>query len=301
MVQIDDKFRKAYYDYSELHRRLEMIDSAVITNFNNKYAYYDNEFELISSSHPTISAREFSADLVYLGRDKRGVLFIEETTDPSNKADQLFKYAHVSSASLKAINKADNLPCVDTFLVFPEKERENGLLTYDELANRDCSLGKQRGVSLWCYPDNMKSLKCVGGCFSEYLPDCPPELKFRLIHTLKITKKASTIHLLQFIVMKALEAEYGLSKENIEFNRAKLFAWMEHYGLVNEQRWRDALRMGELVGWISNYSPEQLTGVINYSKKSPQSIINSKVLMADFFEAIKEDIDEKQKRLSDFY
>lgn len=300
MVSLDARLKDGYYQYLDLHRRYEMIDSAIIENFGGIYEYFDNEVELMASSHKRIVSPNFSTDLAYLSRDCRGVLFVEETINPTDKFDQLFKYRHVSPTSLRLINKADYVPSVDVFLVFPEAFRDAALGMYERLVEEDGD-SRNREVSLWSYGNDKKALKKVGGDFSDYFPTCPSELKTKRIGTQRIFKKANEIYLLQFIAMKAFEAEYGTNGDNIEFNQEKLLKWLKPYGLVKEQKWREALRIGEKVGWISAFSPEQLTGTINYSKLNASSVVHSKDLMSDFFKAIEQsERDEKQSSLFDF-
>jgi hypothetical protein len=185
-------------------------------------------------------------------------------------------------------------------LVFPESYRDIALGVYERLSKEDGN-SKNRGVSLWSYKQDKKVLKMVGGDFSDYFPTCPSELRTKRIGTQRIFKKANSIYLLQFIIMKAFEAEYGINDDNIEFNREKILNWLKPYGLVKEEKWREALKIGSEVGWISAFSLEQLTGTINYSKQNASSIAYSKDLMADFFMAIEQkERDEKQKSLLDF-
>lgn len=300
MVRLDPSQKNDYDRYLLRHRTLELIDCAIFCNFKNKFEYLDNEVDLFTNPTCPVKSRDFATDLVYLTADKRHVLLVEETRDISSKLEQLKKYADVSSQILRTITKGDVIPNVDVMVVFPQSQREEGLKIYQELKATNPKLGEDRGISLWCYDDNMKRLRCIGGTFSSSFPKDSIELPSRGVGAFKILKKAHPLFIMQFIVLKALESEYGNTEGNIDFDKTKLLKWLGPYGIVNENKWKEALRYGQTAGWLSNYSPEQLTGTINYTKISAKSIGRSKDLVSNFFSAIEEEGDKKQKLISEF-
>ena len=294
---------KDYEKYLALHRRIEMIDSAITNSMGNHYFLKDNCVEI----HTDINCKEdikkaFETDLVYVSESLREVLMVEETTDPTNKLQQMKSYQYVSSQSLKMITGADVTPCLDVMFVFPIKFREEAIEIFDSMEKKS-NMGKGLGISLWCYSDKQDSIKCIGGSISERFPYRSQVMPTTGIGTFKILKNPDRLFLLKFIVLRALENQYGdASEEGIEFDREKLLKWLKPCGLVSEARWRTALQLGSDVGWIEQYSSDQLTGIIKHTKPSPKSINQSKQMMIDFKKATSDGviIDDRQKKLSDF-
>jgi hypothetical protein len=300
MVRIDDRLRIQYENYLIRHRTFEKIDSAIFINFGNRYKLIDNEVPLHTNVDKELKKRCFETDLVYVTEDRKAVLCIEETRDPSNKKHQLLAYGNISSETLRLITSADLNPYVDVFLICPLEHRGTGLEVYDEIKDEISQLGKKKGISLWHYPPSIKSLKCYGGTFSDYFPEHKSELKSKGIGTFRILKSAPIPFLLQFTVLRALEDEYGVTTEGIEFTKEKLSKWLAPYGIINEGKWREMIKLGKNVGWFENVSLEQFTGTIKYTKVNPVSIAGSKKLTSNFFQAIEEEHDKEQKSLLDF-
>jgi len=305
VVKIDvNSLERDYQKYIELHRRMEKIDSAIIYSMGNFYFLKDNYVDVHTDGTCKDEISDtFETDLVYVSQSLREILFVEETTDPSNKLKQMNSYQHISSQSLRMITGADTSPALDVMVVFPMKFREEGLTVYQSLV-KSPHLGKKLGLSLWCYSPKMDKLKCVGGCISDSFPYKQQEMPISGIGMLKILKKPHPLFLLKFIVLRAIENQYGeASDEGIEFDKEKLLKWLKPYGIVNESLWRVALQLGSDVKWIEQYSSEQLTGIIKFTKPSPKSISQSKQLMFDFSKAISEEfyLGDKQKRLFDYY
>jgi len=282
---------------------MEMIDSAINHSMGKIYFLKDNHVEIHTDPNCIQKIpKTFETDLVYVSQTLREVLFVEETTDPTKKLKQMNCYQHVSSQSLKMITGADVYPHLDIMIVFPCRYRQEALANYDAL-DKQSNLGKKIGISLWCYNTNKGSLKCIGGSFSEQFPCKSQEIPITGIGMLKILKNPHPLYLLKFIIMRALEHHYGeMTDEGIEFNKEKLTFWLKPYGIVKEELWRAALQIGSDVEWIEQYSPDQLTGIIKFTKPSAKSISRSKYLMYDFEKATADEygMDKKQKTLFEY-
>lgn len=301
MVKIDGRLKKRYEDYLIRHRTFEKIDSAIFQKFGNKYQYTNNEVPLHTSIDKKVKKKSFSTDLIYVSDDLKSVLCIEETTDPTNKKEQLIAYGNISPETLQLITGADMNPYVDIFLIFPYTHRETALRVYEEMKDNISHLGRKCGLTLWYYPPSMKEFRCCGGKYSEKFPDHDGLLTSKGIGAFRIMKSAPIPYLLQFTVIRALEDEYGKTTDGIEFTKEKLLKWLKPYGIVKEERWKEMIQLGEYVGWFEKVSIDQYTGIIKHTKLSPSSISRSKKLTANFFEAIEDEKDKKQKSLTDFF
>ena len=120
------------------------------------------------------------------------------------------------------------------------------------------------------------------------------------IGRIEILKNPDPVFLLQFIVQKALESNYGSSDELIEFSRESIYEWLKPYGITKEGLIREAIEIGHRVGWLDSVSLTQLTGVIKGTKPHISSIQRTKGLSADFFRAIEEPEDVYQTDLFGF-
>ena len=171
MVKLPDRRRTSYYGYLEKQRRYEMIDSAILENFNGHYELLGDDIPLHTTRGST-KKDTFSTDLLYLSNDNCTILMVEETLDitSKNKKDQLDAYCNISVESLQLISKTDIVPTLDIFIVFPITQRDESLAIYNEIEKEKGIDGKKRGISLWCYPTNKKFIKCVGGVFSDGYP-----------------------------------------------------------------------------------------------------------------------------------
>jgi len=300
MAKIDQKYKKSHDRYIRRHLKYEFIDCAIFSGLPS-YALADNEVDLFTNS----PHEHFATDLVYITEDRTAILLVEETENPTNKKKQLINYGKLSAESAKSITKTDATPNVDVMLVIPESLRGESLAIYEEVSIELGNLWqKGRGISIWYYDEKFKALKLCGGTLSPTFPKDKKVLHSKKYGTFKILKTAPPIFLIRFIVMKALEAEYGISQSGIEISKEKLTKWLSPYGIVNQEKWVEALRIGQELGIISNFSAQQITGTLNYSKPHPASIGKLKAIVADPFdpEIVEEDIDNNgQKSLSEFY
>ena len=300
MRDLHERYKLMFENYQERFSRMENIDSAISFNFNDKYKYLTNELEFHTYSDKKLTVK---ADLVYISRKKDSILLIEETLDPSsfNKEKQLVGYSNITKEMRRSITHSDLTPNLDVFLVFPADFRKAGLEIYNKSKKEFPSkYGKDVGITLWTYTSTMKKLTCVGGEFSNSMKTTPSELIMKGYPTLRILKNADPVSLLHFIVRTAIQKEYGKSEGLISFNKDKLEEWLHRYDLVNTSKWQDAISVGAKCGWLDDVSIEQLTGVIKYTKNNPASLRISKMLLNDFFETIKKDVDEEQSLLMDF-
>ncbi len=303
MVKIDERSKRNYFGYLERHRLIEKIDSAIFENYKNIYKYYGNEVELHTNKDIKLKKDIFEADLVYVSKNKDAVLLIEETSDPTNKKDQLLAYANISPQSLKLLTGTDFIPYVDVFLVSPQNHRSTALEVFN-VCKKDISskLGKKLGLTLWYYPKSQKFFSCAGGKFSKSFPKINVPLLSKGIGAFRILKNSChPIYLLQFIVLRAIEKYYGEDKNGIEINKEKLGEILRPYGIINEKKWTEAVNIGRHVGWFENVSLEQFAFTIKYTKLSHSSISGSKALTSNFFEAIEQEKDKKQSSLTDFF
>lgn len=299
MTVIDPELKSSYRRYLKRHRKIEFIDCAIFMGLKS-YAYVDNEVDVITNPPPH---KKFTTDLVYMAKDRRAILLIEETEDPSRKKEQLINYARLAAESARSITKTDATPAVDVMLVIPEVKREEALNIYDEVEKEVGSLSKKgRGISIWYYDENFKALKLCGGTLSPLFPLSIRILPSKSIGTFRILKNAPPVYLLQFIIMKALEAEYGISQKGIEISKEKLEKWLCPYGIIKEEKWAIALRIGQDLGYISNFSYHQISGTLNYSKAHPASISKLRALLADPFDIKEEQLEgqRSQKSIFDF-
>jgi hypothetical protein len=283
-----------------------MIDSAITKNLGKRYFYVDNETPLYVNPRCKVGKNPFETDLVYRTENKRALLFAEETLDPGQKKDQLICYGNVSSQSLKMISHTDEVPTYDVFLVFPQEHRSVALGQYKEVEKEVPSreLGRNIGISLWQYSAKRDVLKCVGGKFSNHISNLVTnltELKAGGFGSFPILKRADEVSLLIHILLCACQSEYGKKDENIEFSKEKLEKWMAPCGLTNPAKWRAALKIGEDVGLISDFSSDQLMGIINYTKPSSGSITILKKYTSNFFEAIREEKKDRSQTKLDFF
>jgi hypothetical protein len=284
-----------------------MIDSAITKNLGRRFLYLDNETPLYVNPQCKVEKNPFQTDLVYITENRQALLFVEETLDPSQKRDQLIGYGNITDQTLKIVARTDAAPAYDVFLVFPQEHRGVALNAYKDAEShfhpRD--FGHSSGITLWQYSSKREALKCIGGKFSERMSSDwanLTELKTGRFGSFPILKNADEISILVHIILKACESEYGKKDDNIEFSREKLQKWMTPCGLANEERWKAALRIGEDVGLISDYSPDQLIGTINYTKPSSGSITILKKYTSNFFEAIREEKEDKsQTKLDSFH
>ncbi|MCK9592090.1 MAG: hypothetical protein M0Q91_08805 [Methanoregula sp.] len=300
MASIDPNLKISLDRYIRRHRKYEFIDCAVFSGLES-YSYIDNEVDLFTNP----PHKHFATDLVYIANDKTAILLIEETENPSNKKGQLINYAKLSAESAKSITKTDATPNIDVMLVIPESLRGDALKIYDEVNQELGNLGqKWRGISIWYYDQNFKALRLCGGTLSPAFPKDIKVLHSRHYGTFKILKTAPPIFLIEFIVLKALEAEYGKTQSGIEINKEKLTKWLGPYGIINQEKWVAALKIGQDLGIISNFSAQQITGTLNYSKSHPASIGKLRAIVANPFdtEIVGDDTDGNgQKSLSEFY
>jgi hypothetical protein len=296
MSRIDDLL-ESYEKYIKKHRRFEFIDCAIFTTLG-QYEYFDNEVGLYTNP----PARDFATDIVYISRDRRAILFVEETLDPSEKKLQLKKYAHLSSKTALLIMKTNAVPAVDVMLVVPDEKRAAALALYEEVVKEEGGLGRNRGISIWSYGKGEKVLKLRGGTLSPEFPRDVKELPSRGVGAIEILKEPHPLYLLQFIIIKALASEYGLALEGIEISKEKLGRLLTPYGIVREGLWREALRIGQDIGLITNFSSDQLTGTLNYTKPFPSSITKLGPKLAYPFAIVEEEdeIDKGQARLASF-
>jgi len=298
------RLEEAYREYQDYHKKMERIDSAITLTLGKKYFYHDNETPLYSKSLQDGGTDDFATDLVYVTMDRRAIIFVEETSDPTKKQNQLKKYANITPQSLLMISRGDSTPFYDVFLFFPDEQkyRTAVLDLYKKIAADFNISGFKVGISLWQYSEKKKCFKCIGGSFSEHIKKTGfniTELPIRRYGSFPILKKADTVSLLQYIILKAVEREYGKTEGFIEFDKTKLTLWMKETG-IKEERWKTALEIGVEAGIIRDFSPEQLTGTIAYTKPSSKSISILKRLTSNFFETLREIEDLSQKSLEDF-
>ncbi len=300
MTGIDPELKNSYNRYLKRHRKYEFIDCAVFTRLTS-YCYIDNEVDLFTNPPPH---KKFATDLVYMTKDKRAILLIEETEDPSKKKEQLINYARLAAESARSITKTDAVPAIDVMLVIPEAKRSEALKIFEEVEKEVGSLrDKGRGISIWYYDENFKALKLCGGTLSPLFPADIKVLSSKSVGTFRILKTAPPVFLLQFIIIKALEAEYGISQKGIEITKEKLEKWLSPYGIVKQEKWAEALKIGQDLGYISNFSYHQITGTLNYSKAHPASISRLRALLADPFNIKVEEVtaeERQQKSIFDF-
>jgi hypothetical protein len=287
MAEIDPKLKVSYERYIRRHRKYEFIDCAIFTQLNS-YVYIDNEFDLFTNT----PHKNFATDLVYMAKDRKAILLIEETEDPSLKLEQLINYSKLSAESAKTITKTDAVPAVDVMLVIPEAKRSDALKIYDDFEKEVGNLSeKRRGISIWYYDQYFKALRLCGGSLSPVFPKEKKILPSKSYGTFKILKTAPPVFLLLFIIMKALESEYGISQKGIEINKEKLEKWLGPYGIIKEEKWAAALKIGQDLRIISNFSSQQVTGTLNYSKAHPSSIGRLRAILADPFNIKVEDVE----------
>ena len=300
MAKIDQKFKNSLERYERRHRKYEFIDCSIFSGLQS-YALVDNEVDLFTNP----PHEHFATDLVYVAKDRTAILLVEETENPQNKKKQLINYGKLSAESAKSITKTDATPYIDVMLIIPESLRGDALKIYEDVNTELGNLQqKGRGISIWIYDTNYKSLRLCGGTLSPAFPKDKKVLPSKKYGTFKILKTAPPIFLIRFIVMKALEAEYGSSINGIEINKEKLSNWLGHYGIINQEKWVEALRIGQELGIISNFSSQQITGTLNYSKPHPASISKLKAILADPFNPEFTDDDSEfieQKSLSEFF
>lgn len=301
MVKLDKNLEKEHFDYLNHHNICEVIDSAIIENLKKIYGLIDTEIPF----HSNYKNRTVKPELVYLSKDKRGILLIEETSNPLNKKEQLLKYINITYDSLKMLAKTDYPPNLDIFLVVPSDKRSDALELYKEIEpNLSLKIRRSRGLSVWYYPKSKKCIKNAGGTFSEFFPKEKKELPSSGIGTFKILKESvSRVYLLIQMVMEAFSKEYGNMREGmeVEIDKDKLTDIMKSFGIMNENRWREIIQIGEYVKWFKNVDLNQFNFTIKYSKVNATSIGKSKRLASDFFNAIKEKHDEKQMSLQEFF
>lgn len=257
MVKLDKNLEKEHYDYLDHHNICEVIDSAIIENFKKIYSLIDTEIPF----HSNYKNKTVKPELVYLSNDKRGVLLIEETSDPKNKKEQLLKYGNITYDSLKMLAKTDYPPHLDIFLVVPSDKRSAALELYKEIeSDLPSNIGRNRGISIWYYPKSKKYIRNAGGKFSEFFPKGKNELPSSGIGTFKILKESvSRVYLLIQMVMEAFSEDYGKMKEGleVEIDKEKLTNIMKSLGVMNENKWRDIIRIGEHVKWFKNVDLNQ--------------------------------------------
>jgi len=278
-----------------------MIDSAIFENLKNSYRYFDNEVEFHTNRDKNVEKDIVEADLAYVSKKKNSVLLIEETINPINKKSQMIAYGNISPQNLRLLTGTDFTPYLDTFLVVPQKHRQTALDLFEDCRDEIKNLGNKIGFSIWYYPESKKHLRCAGGIYSKGFPNINKILNTKSIGTFKILKKSChPIYLLQFIVLKAIEGHYGLSKEGIEVNEDILMDLLKPYGIINKSKWIEAIKIGRHVGWFENVSLDSFTFTIKHTKLNAASISGSKGLASNFFEAIEEEPDKKQSSLFDF-
>lgn len=300
MVKIDESIKKKYYDYLSHHRICEIIDSAIFEKFGNKYLLVDTEAPF-HTNHPNKKIVE--ADLVYVSEDRNSVILIEETSDPTNKKEQLLGYGKITHEALRLLTKSDIPPSLDVFLVFPRNKRTGALSIYTEIEESLPKLGTTRGISLWYYPESKNFLKNAGGKFSNSFPKDILQLNSKKIGTFKILKNSvSPVYLLQYIVIEAFSKYYGATKNGteVEIDKNKLSEILTPYGVTNQTKWRESISIGKHVKWLKNVDINQFNFTIKFSKVSAVSIAGSKKLTSDFFNAIVEEQDLKQSSLHEF-
>lgn len=303
MTKFSERVKRSHYDYLEKHRRWEIIDSAILENLGDTYKLIDNEREVHTNPGVNVKKKTFGTDLVYASEDCGAILFAEETLDPTRKRDQMLAYGSISTQSLKMTTNADITPDYDVFFVFPKGHGEVALSVLDEVKPEIKRLGKEVGITLWEYPKSREVLRCIGGMFSRFFsqkyPRCT-ELKSKGIGSFRILKTADPVFMLKYMVLAAFESDYGTYdyESGIEFDRGKLLKWFKPVGIVAEDRWRAAIKIGMDVKWLDRVSLDQLSGVINYSKVSAISIAGSRALMTDFFQIVESETEQKVKDLT---
>ena len=162
MVKIDKNLEKEDIDYQNHLHICELVDSAIIENINDIYELVDTETPF-NTNHKN---KPVTPELIYVSKNKNGVLLIEETSDPKNKKEQLLKYAKITHESLQMIAKTDYPPYLDIFLVVPSEKRSEALDLYREIETElPTNIGRKRGISIWYYPKSKKYLKNAGGTF----------------------------------------------------------------------------------------------------------------------------------------
>jgi len=296
------RLESAYKEYQEYHQRAERIDSAITIALGGKYLYSDNETPLHTRVDQDGEIGEIKADLVYVSKDRRAILFVEESTDPKGKLDQMKGYANITPQSLQMVSRGEAVPSYDVLFFFPDSQelRASAMNLYLEVANDSKPLGHKTGISFWQHSPNEKSFKCVGGCFSDYLKRLGADLtefKIKRYGSFPLLKRADAVSILQHVFIKAVES--GYSENLIEFDKKKLTSWLNGTG-IRIEKLIGALQIGVEAGVIVDFSPDPMTGRIAYTKPSSNSIRVLKRYTSDFFSAIKEMEDQAQKSLLDF-
>lgn len=276
-----------------------MIDSAITDNLR-AYRLHDNEVPLRTQNSIQHTKEVVTADLAYISTDGRSLLLIEETTDLMGKENQIIAYLDIAPESLQTSTKGDANPYCDILFIFPASHHDIALEQYSKISNMDLNIGNKRGITFWEYPPSREYIKCIEGRTSRVFPKNFEKMPSKNYGRFLITKHADPISILQFMILQALQSEYGENTDLISFDKIKLRKWFSKVGIIKEERWKEAIKIGVDVKLLESVSLEQLTGKIKYTRPHPSSISKCNMFISDFFKAIETEEDECQRTLESF-
>ena len=275
------------------------------SEYGKKYSYSDNEvaFSVDPSFHDKIRRKEFAADVCFTNKEDNAVILIEETEAPLEKEDQILAYCCVNDKAVQTILKSDSFPDIDIFIIVPSSERANAHSLFKKIEKNEViknRIGGRIGLTVWYYNKEQNNItKICGTHKSTFLKGLDiSSIPISSENRVPIIKNAPTIEILRFLYTSLLSKEIG--QDAPHFTKEKIKKIVGAWGIRNERKWSDALKLGEEIGLLENVNFESFYAEPKYVKDHQTSIRFSATFINNPIEFMLAQIDQSQATLFDF-
>lgn len=265
------------------------------------YEYGDNEISVSVDPEfrSEIERESFSPDLCFRGKNKKAILFVEETFNPENKLEQLRSYICFDVEQIKTLLGITSYPDVDVFLIVPRSKRTKAVDVFNQLLEDEFvkkKIGGRCGLCVWYYDERMTKMTLnASKPKSDFISNfCKtnPEVVVIDENKIPIYKNAPPIEMLLFILSKTAE---NLGDEEYHIDKNKIEDMFTPWGLTDEKKFKNALQLGERIGVLENVVIEQMYAEPKYKKDHQSSIIHLSHMMADPINFMRGQIPEEDK------